>query len=79
MKRRTPRKRAPGAGRPREISKPYRLNLYVEADFVEELKRLSAFLSRKALEDVSVGRAITEAVRRSPQFRAMKRLSAPEE
>jgi len=58
---------------------PYRLNLYVEADFVEDLKRLSAFLSRRTRVSVSLGYTITEAVRKSPQFRAMKKLSAREE
>lgn len=70
MQKRKPK--GPG-GRPRVIARPYRLNLYVEAAFAAELKALAAHLGASRGESVSIGRAITEAVRRSPQFQAMQR------
>jgi hypothetical protein len=59
-------------GRPREIAKPRRLNLYVAGDFADDLEALAAHLSRALGKRVSIGAAITQAVRESPQFRAMR-------
>lgn len=60
-------------GRPREIAKPRRLNLYVAGEFSDELDALAAHLSKALGKRVSIGAAITQAVRESPQFRAMRR------
>ncbi len=55
------------------MSAARRLNLYVEASFAEELKRLASFLSEKTGRTVSPSRAAMLAVRSSPQFQAMLR------
>jgi hypothetical protein len=65
--------RREGAGRPAELKRARRVNLYVEASFVEELARLAAFLSEKTGRAVSPSRAAMLAVRSSPQFRSMLR------
>lgn len=61
------KKRAPGAGRPRTLEAPYRLNLYLDAGFVEDLRQLSASLK------IPVSHVVTAIVQRSATYRAMKK------
>lgn len=59
-------------GRPNVLRKAYRLNLYVEADFAADLKRLARYLKAKHGRPFSVSQAISAVVQRSREFRAMK-------
>lgn len=58
-------------GRPREISFPYRLNLYVESTLVSDLARFARELSQKEGEPVSLAQALSTAIYESPRFRRL--------
>ena len=60
-------------GRPNVLRKAYRLNLYVEADFAADLKRLARYLKAKYGRPFSVSQAISAVVQRSREFRAIKK------
>jgi hypothetical protein len=59
-------------GRPNVLRKAYRLNLYVEADFAADLKRLARYLKAKHGRPFSISQAISIVTQRSLEFRAMK-------
>ncbi len=59
-------------GRPNVLRQAYRLNLYVEADFAADLKRLARYLKAKHGRPFSISQAISTVVQRSREFRAMK-------
>ena len=60
-------------GRPNVLREAYRLNLYVEADFAANLKRLARYLKAKHGRPFSVSQAISAVVERSREFGAMKK------
>ena len=60
-------------GRPNVLRKAYRLNLYVEADFAADLKRLARYLETKHGQPFSVSQAISAVVQRSREFGAMRK------
>jgi hypothetical protein len=60
-------------GRPNVLRKAYRLNLYVEADFAADLKRLARYLKARHARPFSISRAISTVVQGSREFRAMKK------
>lgn len=61
-------------GRPRELERPYRLNLYVESSLVSDLGRLARFQSEKKGEPVSLAEALQDAVNTSRLVRGITAL-----
>jgi hypothetical protein len=65
-----------GVGRPREISRPYRLNLYIEEEAAAGLGRIARDVAQEIGRPVSLARALSVSVAESPRLRAPRRASS---